>query len=99
MEFAMPIPLRADFDATELRGEAKKSKDGGQARRLVALAAIYVGSTRTEAAKIRDALAETRDFEGVTGRISIDENRNAAKSGVILKIENGEPKMVQEVTP
>src|SRR5271155_1250601 len=52
MEFAMPIPLRDDFDAAELRREAKKSKDGGQARRLLALAAIYDGSTRTEAAKI-----------------------------------------------
>ena len=52
MEFAMPIPLRDDFDAAELRGEAKKSKDGGQARRLLALAAIYDGSTRREAAKI-----------------------------------------------
>src|SRR5271166_1247779 len=52
MEVAMPIPLRDDFDAAELRREAKKSKDGGQARRLLALAAIYGGSTRTEAAKI-----------------------------------------------
>jgi transposase len=51
MEFAMPIPLRDDFDAAELRREAKKSKDGGQARRLLALATIYDGSTRTEAAK------------------------------------------------
>ena len=65
--------------------------------RLLAQAVQRAGST--EAAKIRDALAETRDFDGVTGRISIDENRNAAKSGVILKIENGEPKMVQEITP
>ena len=48
----MPIPLRDDFDAAEVRREAKKSKDGGQARRLLALAAIYDGSTRREAAKI-----------------------------------------------
>ena len=48
----MPIPLRGDFDAAELRCEAKKSKDSGQARRLLALAAIYDGSRRTEAAEI-----------------------------------------------
>ena len=48
----MPIPLRVDFDAAALRGWAKKSKDGPQARRLLALAAIYEGATRTEAAKI-----------------------------------------------
>src|SRR5262249_39485227 len=47
-----PIPLRQDFDASELRGLARRSKDGPQARRLLALAAIYGGATRTEAAKI-----------------------------------------------
>src|SRR5262249_19059503 len=47
-----PIPLRQDFDASELRGLARRSKDGPQARRLLALAAIYDGATRTEAAKI-----------------------------------------------
>jgi branched-chain amino acid transport system substrate-binding protein len=53
----------------------------------------------TDPTKIRDALAATRDFDGVTGRISIDENRNASKPGVILRIENGEPRMVQQVAP
>src|SRR4249920_1784698 len=47
-----PIPLRRDFDAVQLRGLARKTKDGPQARRLLALAAIYDGATRTEAAKI-----------------------------------------------
>src|SRR5260370_6546313 len=49
---AVPIPLRVDFKAAELRGLARKTKDGPQARRLLALAAIYDGATRTEAAKI-----------------------------------------------
>jgi transposase len=48
----MPIPLRADFDAVGVRALAKKSKDGAQARRLLALASIYDGASRTEAAKI-----------------------------------------------
>jgi len=47
-----PIPLRRDFDAPQLRRLAKKTKDGPQARRLLALAAIYDGATRTEAAMI-----------------------------------------------
>jgi hypothetical protein len=38
-----PIPLRRDFGASQLRGLAKKTKDGPQARRLLALAAIYDG--------------------------------------------------------
>jgi len=48
----MAVSLRGDFDASRLRGLAKKTKDGPQARRLLALAAIYDGATRTEAAKI-----------------------------------------------
>jgi transposase len=48
----MPIALPADFDAQTVRGAAKRSKDGPQARRLLALAAIYEGATRTQAAKI-----------------------------------------------
>jgi transposase len=46
------IPLRVDFDAARVRGLARKTKDGPQARRLLALAAIYDGATRSEAAKI-----------------------------------------------
>lgn len=48
----MPIPLRPDFNAAAIRSAARRSKDGGQARRLLALAAIYEGATRTEAARI-----------------------------------------------
>jgi transposase len=48
----MPIPLRSDFDAGELWAAARRSKDAGQARRLLALAAIYDGATRTQAAAI-----------------------------------------------
>ncbi len=60
---SVPIPLRVDFDAVQLRGLARKTKDGPQARRLLALAAIYDGATRTEAAKIGDVgLQINRDW-------------------------------------
>jgi transposase len=49
---AAAVGLRGDYDAGALRAAAKRSKDGPQARRLLALAAIYDGATRTEAAKI-----------------------------------------------
>jgi transposase len=49
---AAAVGLRGDFDAGALRAAARRSKDGPQARRLLALAAIYDGATRTEAAKI-----------------------------------------------
>jgi transposase len=48
----MPVPLRSDFEASQLRAAARKTKDAAQARRLLALAAIYDGASRTEAARI-----------------------------------------------
>lgn len=48
----MPIPLCADYDAARLRQAARESKNAGQTRRLLALAAIYDGASRTEAAAI-----------------------------------------------
>ncbi|MBC7286414.1 IS630 family transposase [Hoeflea sp.] len=48
----MPIALRTDFDAIAVRAAARRSKNGAQARRLLALAAIYEGASRTEAARI-----------------------------------------------
>jgi branched-chain amino acid transport system substrate-binding protein len=65
--------------------------------RLLAQAVQRAGSVDPE--KVRVALAATRDFDGVTGRISIDDNRNASKPGVILEIVNGESKLVQQITP
>ena len=48
----MPVPLRADFDAVGVRALARKSRSGAQARRLLAVAAIYDGAARTQAAEI-----------------------------------------------
>src|SRR6201994_614185 len=49
---AMPLALRADCDASRLRQAARDSKDADQVRRLLALAAIYDGASRAEAAQI-----------------------------------------------
>ena len=46
-----PIPLRPDYDATRLRRIARESEDADQVRRLLALAVIYEGRSRTEAAE------------------------------------------------
>jgi branched-chain amino acid transport system substrate-binding protein len=40
----------------------------------------------TDGPKLRDALAQTKDFNGVTGMISMDANRNAVKPAVVLKL-------------
>ena len=49
---AAPIPLRDDFDESSLRALAKRTRDAGQLRRLLALAEIYDGESRAEAARI-----------------------------------------------
>ena len=46
------IGLRTDFDGTSLRKLVRRVKDSGQARRLLALAEIYDGGTRSNAARI-----------------------------------------------
>ncbi|MGE4554129.1 MAG: ABC transporter substrate-binding protein, partial [Desulfovibrionaceae bacterium] len=49
---------------------------------------------------IRDALAETRDFEGATGRITFDATGDPVdKPVIIMKIANGRPTMLMTMTP
>ena len=48
----MPIALTTEYDAAGLRAAARASKDANQTRRLLALAAIYDGATRTQAAAV-----------------------------------------------
>ena len=49
---AAAVGLRADYDAAQLRALARRSPDAAQTRRLLALAAIYDGGSRSEAAKL-----------------------------------------------
>ncbi|HEY1719098.1 MAG TPA: ABC transporter substrate-binding protein [Verrucomicrobiae bacterium] len=53
----------------------------------------------TDPAKVRDALAAEKDFSGVTGKITIDANRNASKPAVILTITNGQFQYVETIAP
>lgn len=45
------------------------------------------------------SIATTKDFEGVTGRISIDAERNAIKPAVMLKMKAGVPTFVTTIEP
>jgi transposase len=86
----MPLPLRSDFDAFQLRAAARKSKDAGQARRLLTLAAIYEGATRTEAAKIG----------GVTLQIIRDwvvKFNTAGPAGLIDRRAPGQPSRLNDM--
>ena len=49
---AAAVRVRRDYEAAQIRVLAKRSKNAAQTRRLLALAAIYDGGSRTEAARI-----------------------------------------------
>lgn len=49
--------------------------------------------------EIRDEIAKTKDFNGVTGKITLNENRDAVKSAVIVQVEDDKRKFVTTVIP
>ncbi len=53
----------------------------------------------TDGQKVRDALAATKDFQAVTGTITIDGNRDATKAAVILQVKDGKFKYLETVAP
>ena len=67
------------------------------AMRLLADAITRAGST--EGKRVRDALAATKDFAGVTGTITMDADRNPIKPAVILKVEGGRFRFADSVAP
>lgn len=48
---------------------------------------------------IRDAIAKTKDFQGVTGVITLNEHRDPVKSAVVLKVADGRYKYQTTVKP
>ena len=56
-------------------------------------------ASSTDGPKVRDALAATRDFDGVTGKTTINKNRDADKPAVILQVKGGKFKYVETVNP
>ncbi len=53
----------------------------------------------TDPAKIRDALAATKDFPCVTGLTTLDAQRNATKGAVIITVKDGKFKYVETIQP
>ncbi|MFM2152885.1 MAG: hypothetical protein RL199_1320 [Pseudomonadota bacterium] len=75
---------KAKFDGQVPDGLAAMGYDA-----MGVLADAMRRSPDTSGSALRDALAATRGFEGVTGRISIDGERNAVKPAVVLRIGPG----------
>ncbi len=53
----------------------------------------------TDGTKVRDALAATKDFNAVTGNITINAQRDASKAAVILQVKDGKFKYLETVAP
>jgi branched-chain amino acid transport system substrate-binding protein len=70
---------------------------GYDAARLLADAIKRAGSSDPQA--IRDALAKTAGFQGVTGEISLDANRNASKPGLIVTVKQGKFEIAEKIAP
>lgn len=96
-----PSPVIQDF-VKKYRAKYNETPDamaalGYDSANILAAAMKRAGTTAEPA--LRDAIAATKNFQGVTGNISLDEKRNATKSAVIMTIANGGFKFVQTVAP
>lgn len=86
-----------DFKAKYNRPPSAFAALGFDAFNMVIDAIKRAGSADPKA--IRDALAVTKDYEGVTGIITLDLNGDAVKDAIIRKVENGEFKYMTTVHP
>jgi branched-chain amino acid transport system substrate-binding protein len=72
----------------------------GFAHDAVFLLADAVGRAGAlEPSKIRDALAATKDFQGVTGTITMDQNGDPVKPITFFKFEEGQSVPLKKVRP
>ena len=99
-----------EVDTPAVKGfvERFKARFGGEVPDAMAAlgfdsAEVMVDAIRransTEGPLVRDALAATRGFEGVTGTTTMDKDRNASKAAVVIMVKDGKFKFVQSVAP
>jgi branched-chain amino acid transport system substrate-binding protein len=96
-----PSPAIQKF-VSEYKAKYKEVPDALAGLAYDAAKILFDAITRansTEAAKVRDALAQTKDFQGVTGKITIDAERNAVKPAVVLQVKDGKLSYVETIAP
>lgn len=87
--------------------KAYKEKTGKEADAFAALAYDAAGvmlkaievAQAAEPQKVADALAMVKDYEGVTGKFSIDKDHNVVKSTYVLELTNGKESSYTVVDP
>ncbi len=106
--FSTHFSPQSDNPLVKVFVEEFKKRNGGQEPE--AMAALGYDATRilleaikragsNDKAKIRDEIAKTKNFPGVTGTITINAERNAIKPAVILQISGNDFKYVETVKP
>jgi transposase len=100
---SVAVPLRQDFDGAKLRSLARRSSDAKQCRRLLSVASIYDGGSRSDAARlggvtlqiVRDWVLRfnTRGPEGlIDGKAPGNPSRlNAAQREALARIVESGP--------
>ena len=49
--------------------------------------------------RLRDTIARTKDFMGVTGKITLDQDRNAVKPAIVVRVNNGDFEYITTINP
>jgi branched-chain amino acid transport system substrate-binding protein len=96
-----PNPVIQNFVA-EYRARFGQTPDGLAALGFDAANVLFDSIRRAntlEGPKLRDAIAQTKDYPGVTSKITIDKDRNAVKPAVVLQIKDGKFLYRETVTP
>ena len=97
------IKLRDDFTAREVRGYAAESKDADQCRRLLAIAGVYDGMSRTEAAKVggmdRQTLRDWAHRFNEEGPAGLKNRSGAGRPRLLTDEQMGELSVIVETGP
>jgi branched-chain amino acid transport system substrate-binding protein len=94
-------PRVQDF-IRKFKEKFSETPDGMAALGYDAAKILYQAMARAPELKpkaIRDELAKTVNFPGVTGSITIDANRNASKSAVVVKVDGPINRFIRTVSP
>lgn len=89
------------YDAAQLLLQKIEQLSAEDPQAFAALGSAQAGTEARKAAtqKLRDLLASTQGFEGVTGTITFDENRNPRKPIVMIAVRGGEKLFAGSIAP
>jgi branched-chain amino acid transport system substrate-binding protein len=89
------------YDAAQVLFGAIEQLSTQDPQAFKALGSSKAGSEQRKAAcgKLRDIIAGTKQYDGVTGTITLDANRNASKPAVIIEIKDGKKVLNTTIAP